>query len=360
MLYSSKKFTDALDAGRHPLAMALIIKTSGSTPQKEGSLMLVAKEGIITGTIGGGILEESIKQLSQELMNSGNSGIYHFNFDHDTIRDEDAICGGQASVLIDAEPLKNISVYKQLKNSLDNRIPGVLITTIEYREEVKAEIKKFWSSGKEAFNIPDPRAGEADLIIKKLLSKGRSGSTAVMEFYLPEKDKEIIIFFEVIFPLPKLVIAGAGHIGKALAPIAATLDFEVTVVDDRPEFANPDNIPEADHFLVADVGEAMKGLIKTPDTYVVIVTRGHKDDEKALRPCIGNNLAYVGMIGSRNKVMLMHRNFIQNNWASEEQWQSIYAPVGLAIKSQTVGEIAVSIAAQLIQVRNSKKSNLSL
>jgi xanthine dehydrogenase accessory factor len=86
----------------------------------------------------------------------------------------------------------------------------------------------------------------------------------------------------------------------------------------------------------------------------VIVTRGHKDDAEALKPCIGSDLAYTGMIGSKNKIASMRDNFIENGWATLKQWETVYTPIGLDIGSRTVEEIAISIAAQLVLVRNSK------
>jgi xanthine dehydrogenase accessory factor len=135
------------------------------------------------------------------------------------------------------------------------------------------------------------------------------------------------------------------------------IDFEVTVIDDRTEYANSDNIPDADKIIVDDIGHAMEEMKMSPDTYVVIVTRGHKDDAKALKPCFNTDVAYVGMIGSRNKISLMQKKFIRNGWATKKQWNEIHAPVGLEIESKTVGEIAVSIAAQLVLIRNSKSKS---
>ena len=89
------------------------------------------------------------------------------------------------------------------------------------------------------------------------------------------------------------------------------LDFEVTVIDDRSEYANSENIPEADHIIVKNIGEAIQELKKSNDTYVVIVTRGHKDDAAALKPCIGSDLAYIGMIGSKNKIAAMRVRFFR-------------------------------------------------
>ena len=132
------------------------------------------------------------------------------------------------------------------------------------------------------------------------------------------------------------------------------LDFEITVIDDRPEFANPENIPLANHIIADDIGKTIRRIDKTRDTFIVIVTRGHKDDSNALKACIDSDAAYIGMIGSKNKVALMRRDFIEKGWATQELWDKIYTPVGIDIGSKTVEEIAVSIAAQLIQVKNNK------
>jgi xanthine dehydrogenase accessory factor len=155
--------------------------------------------------------------------------------------------------------------------------------------------------------------------------------------------------------MARLIIAGGGHIGQALAHLASLLEFEVTVVDDRSDFANENHIPDADHLVVKDIGSAMSEMVYGPDTYVVIVTRGHRQDGEALKACIGSDAAYIGMIGSVHKVGVMKKQFINEQWASKEQWASLHTPIGLEIGSQTVQEIAISIAAQLVEVRNRKK-----
>ncbi|HYA49050.1 MAG TPA: XdhC family protein, partial [Burkholderiales bacterium] len=146
-------------------------------------------------------------------------------------------------------------------------------------------------------------------------------------------------------------IAGAGHVGKAVAHLGALLDFEVTVVDDRPEFADPTNIPDADVLVVAGIEEALRNVPDSPENYFVIVTRGHRHDAEALRAVVARPAAYVGMIGSRTKVDVMRREFLEKGWATEEEWARVRAPIGLDIRSQTVEEIAVSIAAELVLVR---------
>ncbi len=193
-----------------------------------------------------------------------------------------------------------------------------------------------------------------------MLSDTILGEFREIELAGPREKPSSIVFLEPVIPAPRLFIAGAGHIGKALAKIAAMLDFEITVIDDRPEFANLENIPSADHIITVKSEKQLIPLARGLTTYIVIVTRGHRDDATALQVCIRSDTAYVGMIGSRNKVALMKKDFIKKGLATKEQWDRIYSPVGLEINSQTVGEIAVSIAAQLVKVRNAKNKNQKL
>ena len=154
-----------------------------------------------------------------------------------------------------------------------------------------------------------------------------------------------------------VVIVGAGHVGRALAHLGALLDFEVTVIDDRAEYANRGNIPDGDQFIVDDIGPSVQQLAPGKDTYIVIVTRGHNHDAEALKPCIGSEAAYIGMIGSKHKVAVMKKQFIEKGWATVEQWSKIHTPIGISIGSKTVQEIAVSIAAELVQVRTQSLSD---
>jgi xanthine dehydrogenase accessory factor len=284
-----------------------------------------------------------------------NSGYYHFNLDNDISNTEEAICGGEISVLVDANPADYSSVFAQIKISLSQCVPGVLITMVADYSKTSVKIERYWMSESFKPSVPKPLLEKIEPEIKKLISEKNPSGFVELKIDNIEKEPSSLFFLQPFFPPYQLIIAGAGHIGKALAHLGNLLDFEVTVIDDRPEFANPENIPEADHLIVNDIGNAMQEIRKGDNSYVVIVTRGHKDDASALKQCIGSNLAYTGMIGSRNKIAAMRKNFIENGWATSTQWDEIHAPVGLAIKSQSVEEIAVSIAAELVLVRNSKR-----
>jgi xanthine dehydrogenase accessory factor len=336
------------------LVLATVTGANGSTPQKPGSSAIFDKNGLVSGTIGGGVVEGRVQKLAIDAIATKKSGHFRFNLSNDISNKEEAICGGRISVLIDANLQNYTSVFEELVGSVESSIPGVLITMVTGFSEDSVLINRYWMSKTVTPPIPLEFLSYIEPVVTEMITKGDPSDFREMELSIPEAEPPSLFFLEPVFPKPKLVIAGAGHIGKCLAHLGEMLGFEVTIIDDRPEYANSVNIPEARHIIVNDIGESLKGLKKNKDTYVVIVTRGHKDDSAALKPCIGSDLAYTGMIGSVNKVASMRVDFIKNGWATAEQWDTVYTPVGIDIKSRTVEEIAISIAAQLVLIRNSK------
>jgi xanthine dehydrogenase accessory factor len=343
-------------SGKPPLVLATVTSTSGSTPQKPGSSALFDKNGTVAGTIGGGIVEGKVQRLALEALKSKESGLFLFDLANDISNKEDAICGGQINVLIDANLNNSVPVFGQIKKSLENGIPGVLITMVTRYNEKSVLINRYFMNSIYTPEIPEPFLEKIKPVVNELINAKDPSDYREIALSIPGEEPTSVFYLEPVFPLPKLIIAGAGHIGKALSHLGSRLDFEVTVIDDRPEYANHENLPDAAIIIVGDIGKEVSAIKKGDDTYIVIVTRGHKDDAEALKPCIGAELAYTGMIGSRRKIAAMKAHFIDQKWATVEQWDSIYAPVGIDIKSQTVEEIAVSIAAQLVLVRNSRKT----
>ena len=342
------------EAHKNKMVLATVTRTEGSTPQKPGSSAIFSERGLLSGTIGGGVVEGRVHSFSLEALKSGRSAHLKFDLFNDISKKEEAICGGKITVLVDAKPSDSITAFRQLKESIEQRIPGVLITKVTASESSTVTINRYWMSRVFNPDIQREYLNKISPVIADQINKGNQSDFREMTFSMSAKESETVFFLEPVFPPERLVIAGAGHIGRSLAHIGNLLGFEVTVIDDRPEYASIENIPDADHIIVNDIGKAMKDLKKGDDTYVVIVTRGHKDDAEALKPCIGATLAYTGMIGSKRKVASMKQEFIEMGHATKDQWEKIYAPVGLDIGSQTVEEIAVSIAAQLVQVRNGK------
>ncbi len=337
------------------MVLATVTGTSGSTPQKPGSSALFGQTGLISGTVGGGVLEGKVQQIAKNYLISKESGHFLFRLDNSVSNGEDALCGGKISILIDTNLSNHISAFEGIKKSFAARIPGVLITMITNLTGERVLIDRYWMTSDVKPPIPPEYFSKIEPEIRSMLSASNPSDYREMKLSIPGEETAALCFLEPVIPSSRLVIAGAGHIGKALAHIGQMLDFEVTVIDDRAEYANHENIPEADQIITGDIGNAIGKFEKQEDTFIVIVTRGHRDDASALRECIGSDAAYIGMIGSKNKIALMHDDFIGKGWATQQQWERIYAPVGLDIKSKTVEEIAISIAAQLVLARNSRK-----
>jgi xanthine dehydrogenase accessory factor len=159
------------------------------------------------------------------------------------------------------------------------------------------------------------------------------------------------IAFLPMLPRCRLVIVGGGHVGKAVADMAADLDFDVWIVDDRPEFVAEERFPRAERRISGPVERVLPELEITPDTYCLIVTRGHNHDQQALFHLADRGARYVGLIGSRRKIKLIFENLTAEG-ISPTQLAQVYAPLGIDIGSQTVPEIAVSICAELVAHRN--------
>jgi xanthine dehydrogenase accessory factor len=291
-------------------------------------------------------MEARAEEKALQSLQTGESSLVRFELYADITSEEEAICGGEATILFDAQPADHESIFEKMVRSLDNRMPGILATRIQRTGDKIHKLSRIWLEKAEIFG---EEAEKQNMPLREAIKQAFATGKPV---FLND------VYLEPQFPLSHLVIAGAGHVGQAVAHISYLLDFEVTVIDDRPEFANQVIVPEADHIIVQDIGEAIAEIPKTADTYFVIVTRGHSHDADALKACIRSDVAYIGMIGSGRKIVLMREKFIDKGWATASEFDRVHAPIGIDIQSKTVQEIAISIAAELVQVRNQVQSRI--
>ena len=161
---------------------------------------------------------------------------------------------------------------------------------------------------------------------------------------------KVEIFIEPILPQPHMVIFGAGHISMQLSRIAAIAGFRTTIVDNRPQYANTERFPEAETIFSETFESAMEAITPGENTYLVIVTRGHQEDENVLRWAVRTNARYVGMIGSKRKVRTIADDLLGEG-ISAERLESVHMPIGLDIAAVTPEEIAVAIVAEAIHNR---------
>src|SRR5215472_6347140 len=157
------------------------------------------------------------------------------------------------------------------------------------------------------------------------------------------------VFVEPILPQPQLYIFGGGHVSLGVSRVAHAAGFAVNVVDDRAAFVNAERFPMATE-LYASYQDAFTKIKPNASTYVVIVTRGHKDDMRVLAWAVRTDARYIGMIGSRRKVLSVYKALEKEGYRTEE-FERVHAPVGLEIGALSPEEIAVSITAELIAIR---------
>jgi xanthine dehydrogenase accessory factor len=158
------------------------------------------------------------------------------------------------------------------------------------------------------------------------------------------------VFVEPIIPPPLLYIFGGGHVGLHIYKVALIAGFEIVVVDDREEFANRERFPEALDVQAGEIGLVMSQLDPPDNSFIAIVTRGHRHDMRVLRWAVDTNARYVGMIGSVRKVLTVFEQ-LENEGVARESLDRVYAPIGLQLGSATPEEIAVSVVAELIAIR---------
>ncbi len=182
------------------------------------------------------------------------------------------------------------------------------------------------------------------------------GHPQTLSFELTEREGglvcggTVLVYIEPVLLEPHLVILGAGHVGRALTKLARFIGFRVTVIDDRQEYANRENIPDATDLAVRDFERAFDGMDIEKHTFLVVATRGHNHDLDAVKAALRTNAGYIGLLGSRRKKGLLFKA-LQEAGFKQEDIERIIIPVGMDIGSTTPEEIGVSIMAQIIERR---------
>ncbi len=196
---------------------------------------------------------------------------------------------------------------------------------------------------------------EADVVQAARMAM-KDGNPLTLPFELTEREGglvcggTVLVYVEPVLLEPHLVVLGAGHVGKTLSKLARFTGFRVTMVDDRAEFANRENIPDATDLLVNAFPRAFEQIAVRQDTYIVVATRGHNHDLDAVKAALRTKAKYVGLLGSRRKKALLFKA-LEDAGFSKEDIGRVVIPVGLPIGSVTPEEIAVSIMAQIIEQR---------
>ncbi|MDK9718367.1 MAG: XdhC family protein [Trichlorobacter sp.] len=289
--------------------LALIVERSGSAPRGVGAMLLLRPDGSCCGTVGGGSLEQQVVVALGQIRQDGHGVIRSFQL----LPEQDGMpCGGSLTLLLAKLSTTAIPVFAAAAAALE---AGNGCTLQVYLDD---NGQACWS-----VDLPKPDAMQC--------------------YSIP------------LQPVPELLICGAGHIGQALAPMAITVGFKVTVLDDRAELLGTDRFPASvTTVAVAGFDCCLQCQQITTSTAVLIMTYGHQHDRTVLEQTLVTQAGYIGMVGSRRKREELFGQ-LRAVGVSDEDLLRVRCPVGLQIGAETPAEIAVSILAEMIAVRRGKQ-----
>ena len=325
MLNLTNRVISALEQGEK-VVLCTILASSGSSPRGAGARMAVFADGSTMGTVGGGAVELIAAKEALEVLKTGETRVRAFCLAPEQVASIGMICGG------------NVTIYYQLLTAAE------LPTLYEMRTALQTNANswlylKIVGGVVEEFRILDQDQADSEpelFTTRAVLCKG-----------------EPLRYAEPLMRAGRVYVFGGGHVGQALVPVLANVGFRVTLYDNRPELANSSLFPAAEQVILGDYGDIFSQVTLTEDDYVVIMTPGHQGDFALLEQVLRNKTKYVGCIGSRHKIARTQQ-LLREAGISEEAIASVHSPIGLPISAETPAEIAISIAAEMIQCRAEK------
>lgn len=328
-------------------AVATVLSCEGSTPVRPGAKAVIGRRGVLAGTVGGGLAEAETQRRAASAIRSGRAAVFEVDLSGAGNQERSAVCGGRMRVLVDPTAAQFQDVYAQAGATLERRKFGVWLTTLRGGES--PEISVEWV---------EARSFDSHLGFPSADDIRHCGETAAAKLFTapcsPDTAEEVLVFVEPWIPKPQLIIVGGGHVGQAVAVQAQLVGFEIVVIDDRPEFTESRLFPAGTRTLCGPLGETLSKFPRDPDSYVVIVTPSSQQDAAALAAVWERPARYVGLMGSRRKIRLLRQALVESGTVTEDEFDRVYAPIGLNIGAVTVPEIATSIVAQLIAVRRGR------
>jgi len=340
--------SDEKTAG-NDMVVATVIKTSGSTPQKPGAKLIVRADGSGVGTLGGGCVEGDIWFAASQLLKSGGSAeMRDYELNEDLAAQDGLVCGGTMYFLLD--PVRKEAPESDFNDEVIAAYEGgapvavaSLMNVPDGSELVVGAKLLVRENGSTAGSLGDEKLDASAMNeARRLMAMGKN------DYITAESGAEF--FIEAYTTPPTLVLAGGGHVSKAISNIGSTLGFRIFVIDDREEFANPERFPEAEQTVVSDYGSAFEKLPIGTNSFIVIATRGHRYDASATASAMRTPASYVGLLGSKRKTILIFEELFAQGFTMDEV-KNVRSPIGLNISARTPEEIALSIMSEIVGFR---------
>jgi len=335
----SNEVIHAIEACAGPVVIATITGLEGSAPRHLGTMMLFRSDGSTAGSVGGGIVELKAAAAAMNAFGQRRSFGIGVEMVGMEAAGSEAICGGEVELTIEysADTGLYAAADRQLEKGSGIILVGEPVQPGQSREGGCLRAVLDPSANTLAGKMPEGDSGAAAAMTSAASAKGYASSASGL-------------FFSFIQPADKLLILGGGHVGLAIARFAAELDFLVTVVDHRPEFAASERFPEKVRTRCGDYLDIVDQYSFGDSTYVVIATPSHQFDLECVRAILGKRYRYAGFVGSRRKTKMVLDTLVGEGFDRNEVI-SLRAPIGANIGAETPAEIAVSILAEIIAAR---------
>ena len=328
MLRIMKEYLEKNEA----LVLVTVIASSGATPRGAGARMLIGKNGRICGTIGGGAVEYRSEQIAAKVLAEKTSLGHDFTLTKDDVQNLGMICGGACNV------------YFHYLSAGDAH-------TILLCEKAETQFQK----GTDLWLLTEiGQGGQMGLYSQEL---GLWGITAPGDLKLSRHPEKIgNIFAEQVCTSGRGYIFGGGHVARELVPVLSHVGFRCIVMDDRPEFTKKELFSGAEEVICGDLRRIGDYLTVGSEDYVCVMTRGHAGDTIVQAQVLRCHPCYCGVIGSRHKASGVRKILSEEYGLTEEELNQVTTPIGISIQAETPAEIAISIAAQMIEHR-AKRNN---
>ncbi|MFO7783584.1 MAG: XdhC family aldehyde oxidoreductase maturation factor [Thermodesulfobacteriota bacterium] len=343
---------EAINKNRHAV-LATLIKRTGSTPRDAGTRFVILDDGTFHGTIGGGLFEARVIEEALRVMRSGRPARFEFRLTGIDVADTDMLCGGEGEVFLEPVSPQNplhVRIFEKTLKLVRRGGSGIVLTSVDPDR---------WTGNV----VPKAFLGFDGEVTGSILGAEEMPPALVSGFWSRQRKEQVEVavlqeetygpmevLIEPVVASPVLYVFGGGHVAREIVPLGARLGFQVVVIDDRPEFADPARFPEAGEVRQASFENVFEPLPVNSASYLVIVTRGHIHDKTVLEQALRTEAGYIGMIGSSRKIRIIYDRLIEEG-IDRTQLDRVHAPIGLDIGAETPEEIAVSIVAELILVR---------
>lgn len=329
-------------------ALVTVVRVVGSAYRRPGARMLLASDGARVGLVSGGCLEADLAERARPVLESGRplTVSYDARTDADLVFGLGLGCEGTVELLIERVPERRDGGHLALLASCLEARQRVALATV-FRSSGRVGVgARLWlvEGALGGSDFEDDRLAEglgraADAVLRS----GRHRNVSI-----ESADGAVDALVEPVLPHPELLVLGAGPDARPLVRFAVHLGFEVTVLDHRPAFAQPEHFPGAARVLVCEPGRLLEALEPDPDAAVVVMSHAFAHDRDHLRQLLGRRVRYLGVLGPRRRTERMLQELAKEGLApSPEQRAALHAPVGLDIGAETPEEVALSILAEI-------------